>query len=83
MKTKNQILILFLISAFLILGTSCTIVRPGHHHPSRTVIIHPNPSGKIPPGQMKKLTGAKSAKQYAPGQVKKQNGQGKKHKKNK
>ena len=76
MKTKNQILILFLISAFLILGTSCTIVRPGYHHPSRTVIIHTNPNGKIPPGQMKKMTGEKSAKHYAPGQAKK-------HKKNK
>jgi len=76
MKTKNQILILFLISAFLILGNSCTIIRPGYHHPSRTVIVHTNPNGKIPPGQMKKITGAKSAKQYAPGQQKK-------HKKNK
>jgi len=76
MKTKNQILILFLISAFLIFGTSCRIVRPGYHHPSRTVIIQTNPNGKIPPGKMKKATGAKSAKQYAPGQQKK-------HKKNK
>jgi hypothetical protein len=76
MKTKNQILIFFLISAFLILGNSCTIIRPGYHHPSRTVIIQTNPNGKIPPGQMKKATGAKSAKQYAPGQQKK-------HKKNK
>jgi len=83
MKTKKSILFLFLISAFLILGTSCTIVRPGYHHPSRTVIIHSNPNGKVPPGQMKKATGAKSAKHYAPGQVKKQNGQSKKHKKNK
>jgi hypothetical protein len=72
MKTKNQILILFLISAFLILGTGCTIVRPGYYHPTRTVIIQTNPNGKIPPGQMKKATGAKSAKQYAPGQNKKQ-----------
>jgi len=30
-------------------------------------------NGKIPPGQMKKKTGANSAKQYAPGQVKKNN----------
>ena len=71
MKTRKSYLILFLISAFLILGTSCTIVRPGYHRPSRTVIIHTNPNGKIPPGQMKKATGAKSAKQYAPGQQKK------------
>jgi hypothetical protein len=76
MKTKNQFLILFLVSLFLIFGTSCTVIRPQHHHPSGTVIIHSNPSGKIPPGQMKKATGAKSAKQYAPGQAKK-------HKKNK
>jgi hypothetical protein len=76
MKTKNQILILFLISVFLILGTSCTIVSPQYNHPSRTVIIKTNPNGKIPPGQMKKMTREKSAKQYAPGQVKK-------HKKNK
>lgn len=72
MKTRKSYLILFLISAFLILGTSCTIVRPGYHPPSRTVIIKTNPNGKIPPGQMKKATGAKSAKQYAPGQQKKQ-----------
>jgi len=83
MKTKKHLLILFLVSVFLIIGNSCTIVRPGYRHPSRTVIIHSNPSGNVPPGQMKKMTGAKSAKQYAPGQVKKQNGQGKKHKKNK
>lgn len=76
MKTKKAILFLFLISTFLILGTSCTIVRPGYHHPTRTVIIRTNPNGKIPPGQMKKVTGAKSAKNYAPGQTKK-------HKKNK
>jgi len=71
MKTRKSYLILFLISAFLILGTGCTIVRPGYHHPSKTVIIRTNPNGKIPPGQMKKATGAKSAKQYAPGQQKK------------
>jgi len=76
MKTKKQTLILFLVSAFLIIGSSCTIIRPGYHHPSRTVIIRTNPNGKVPPGQMKKATGAKSAKDYAPGQQKK-------HKKNK
>ncbi len=76
MKTKNQILILFLISAFLILGTSCTMVRPGYHQPSRTVVVHTEHNGKVPPGQMKKMTGEKSAKHYAPGQ-------NKKHKKNK
>ena len=76
MKTRKSILFLFLISAFLILGTGCTIVRPGYYHPTRTVIIRTNPNGKVPPGQMKKKTGEKSAKHYAPGQQKK-------HKKNK
>ncbi|HAQ20799.1 MAG TPA: hypothetical protein DCR40_16435 [Prolixibacteraceae bacterium] len=83
MKTKKQFLILLLISVFLILGASCKIARVGYYHPTRTVILQTNPNGKMPPGHMKKATGAKSAKQYAPGQVKKQNGQGKKHKKNK
>jgi len=72
MKTRKPFLILFLLAAFLVFGTGCTIIRPGYHHPSRTVIIKTNPNGKIPPGQMKKATGAKSAKQYAPGQQKKQ-----------
>lgn len=76
MKTRKSFLILFLFAAFLIFGTGCTIIRPGYHHPSRTVIIKTNPNGKIPPGKMKKATRAKSAKHYAPGQ-------NKKHKKNK
>ena len=76
MKTKKQILFFFLISAFLILGNSCTMVRPAYHHPSRTVIVRTNPNGKVPPGHMKKMTGEKSAKHYAPGH-------NKKHKKNK
>ena len=84
MKTQRHFLILFLVSVFLVFGTGCMVIRPQHHpRPSRTVIIHSNPSGKIPPGQMKKATGAKSAKHYAPGQQKANKGQGKKHKKNK
>ncbi|WP_343671450.1 hypothetical protein [Chitinophaga sp.] len=39
----------------LLLFSSCYTVRPAGH------------SGKVPPGQMKKATGAKSARQYAPG----------------
>lgn len=73
MKTKKHLLILLLLSVFLVFGTGCTVVRPHYHHPSRTVIIQSNPNGKVPPGQMKKMTGAKSAKQYAPGQQKKHN----------
>jgi hypothetical protein len=80
MKTRKPFLIHFLLAVFLVFGSGCTIIRPGYHHPSRTVIIHTNPNGKIPPGQMKKATGAKSAKQYAPGQVKKQSGKSKKYK---
>jgi hypothetical protein len=76
MKTKKQLISFLFFSVFLIFGTGCAIVQPGYHHPSRTVILRTNPTGKIPPGQMKKMTGEKSARDYAPGQVKK-------HKKNK
>jgi hypothetical protein len=73
MTNKKQTLILFFISVFMIAGTGCTIVHPKYRQPSRTVIVRTNPSGKVPPGQMKKMTGEKSAKQYAPGQAKKHN----------
>ncbi|MBL3545969.1 MULTISPECIES: hypothetical protein [Chryseobacterium] len=33
--------------------------------------LKPNGNHGLPPGQVKKVTGAKSAKQYAPGQYKK------------
>ncbi len=36
------------------------------------VIVHGDQK-KVPPGQMKKATGSKSAKPYAPGQQKKKN----------
>lgn len=35
--------------------------------------LRPPGHGGMPPGQVKKITGAKSAKHYAPGQVKKKN----------
>jgi len=35
------------------------------------VATHTTPSGKVPPGQAKKMTGSQSAKPYAPGQQKK------------
>lgn len=53
---KRLILLLFLGS---ILATSCTV-------------YHETPSGKLPPGQAKKVYGTKSAKPFAPGQQKKQ-----------
>ena len=69
MKTKNLLAILILITIFLIPATGCKVVYPHRH--SKMVILQPNPSGKVPPGQVKKATGAKSAKEYAPGQNKK------------
>lgn len=32
--------------------------------------VHTTAKGDVPPGQMKKITGSKSAKAYAPGQQK-------------
>jgi hypothetical protein len=46
------LLILFLITSLL----SCGVIYTRN-----------NSSGKIPPGQAKKMTGSKSAKYYAPG----------------
>lgn len=51
-KYSKHIALLFLLSSLM----SCRI------HPITTT-----PSGKIPPGQAKKITGSKSAKYYAPG----------------
>ena len=51
-----------LVLITIILSTACT----------RTVVVTTTkPSGHIPPGQAKKMTGSKSAKPYAPGQQKK------------
>lgn len=46
--------------------SSCRTILVGNPHPVKT-----NANGDIPPGQLKKLTGEKSAKKYAPGQQKK------------
>jgi len=56
----NRLIIVLLVT--LSLSTACT---------RKTVIVKTTPSGKIPPGQAKKMTGSKSAKPYAPGQQKK------------
>lgn len=69
MKTKKNFLLLLALSVFLLFGSSCVVYR-GHSHP-RGQVISSKPYGKVPPGQMKKMTGAKSAKAYAPGQQKK------------
>lgn len=59
---KKSIILFLLVTMFF--GASCT---------STTTIstVKTNESGKVPPGQMKKMTGEKSAKRYAPGQQKK------------
>lgn len=63
MKTLFRLFLLILFSASIL--TSCGV----HHR-------HVAKSHKAPPGQVKKMTGSKSAKPYAPGQNKKK----KKHK---
>lgn len=68
---KNQKLIFTIISIIIItlFSSGCQMIHS--HHRSNTVIIQSNPNGKIPPGQLKKVTREKSAKKYAPGQNKK------------
>jgi hypothetical protein len=68
MKTKKNLLIILLFGVFLLTGTGCHVIYPQHHTKST---VHTNGKGEIPPGQQKKMTGEKSAKQYAPGQEKK------------
>ncbi|HAH24307.1 MAG TPA: hypothetical protein DCL77_11235 [Prolixibacteraceae bacterium] len=69
MKTNKHFLLLLVLSVFLLFGTSCKVYRVHTYHKGQVVSTRPN--GKVPPGQMKKMTGAQSAKAYAPGQVKK------------
>lgn len=69
MKTIKHFLPLLVFSLFVLLGTGCRVQSPTYH--KRGVIISTHPQGKIPPGQLKKMTGAQSAKAYAPGQNKK------------
>jgi len=68
MKTKKQFLFLLVLSVFIVFGTSCAVIVPGHH--SHSTHYYSSKS-KMPPGQAKKMTGSKSAKQFAPGQQKK------------
>ncbi len=70
MKTK-VILLALCLSMFSF--SSCQTLFIANSYPFKT-----KANGDIPPGQMKKLTGEKSAKAYAPGQQKT-----KKNKKNK
>jgi hypothetical protein len=59
MKTTRFLKYLFTIVLLTLFVTSCSV------HTSSSN------SGKIPPGQAKKMSGSKSAKNYAPGQQKK------------
>lgn len=54
---KKVKLLISLAFSLLILGSCVSVKTTG--------------SGKVPPGQAKKITGSKSAKPYAPGQQKK------------
>ncbi len=68
LKTKKTCFIVILLAAFLLTGSSCHVIYPQHHSKQQ---VHSNAKGDIPPGQKKKMSGEKSAKQYAPGQEKK------------
>jgi hypothetical protein len=71
MKKFRLAIVLTLLVFSVIAVSSCRVFYPTHPaKKTNTVIIQSNPSGKVPPGQMKKATGAKSAKKYAPGQNK-------------
>jgi len=63
MKAKSFILLLVVSTLTF---SSCRTIYVWNNHTVKT-----NAKGDIPPGQMKKLTGEKSAKKYAPGQQKK------------
>ena len=67
MKTKSLLWVIFLCFAIFTITPGCKVYHTNHK--SGTVVTS-NPSGKVPPGQAKKATGAKSAKEYAPGQNK-------------
>ncbi|KHJ37386.1 hypothetical protein PBAC_24540 [Pedobacter glucosidilyticus] len=56
MKNLKSAISVFVIFAFIL--SSCAYQTAGR-------------SGKVPPGQAKKMTGSKSAKPFAPGQRKK------------
>ncbi len=68
MKTKRYFIVLLLLSVFLVFETGCAVIMPAHHSNNTH---HYSSKSKMPPGHAKKMTGAKSAKQYAPGQNKK------------
>lgn len=62
MRTTMFFKYLLFSALFMFFITSCSV---------HTVHNSSSNSGKIPPGQAKKMSGSKSAKAYAPGQKKK------------
>jgi len=62
---KRYLILILLVALFSFGASSCAVTRvPAHRN------------GTVPPpGQMKKVTGSKSAKQYAPGQQKNNKGE--------
>jgi hypothetical protein len=73
MKNLFRIMFVMLVTVFL---ASCVVhgkppkaPKPPKHPTGK---IHPGHKGvHLPPGQVKKITGSKTAKPYAPGQLKK------------
>lgn len=70
MKMSKNLLLLFVFSLFLLLGSGCHTHRHYPQYHKKGMIITSKPNGKVPPGQVKKMTGDRSAKAYAPGQNK-------------
>jgi len=67
MKKYFRFTLLIMAAAALLSAGSCTVFYPVGGRPAHRVVVRSH----VPPGQMKKITGEKSAKAYAPGQQKK------------
>lgn len=57
------------MSYLIIMGIITAAIGSSCHR--KVVIVKTTPAHRLPPGQAKKITGAKSARAYAPGQQKK------------
>lgn len=80
MIEKRNLVILLILYFFLMFASSCRVSHPQYH--KKGMIITTKPTGKLPPGQLKKQMGTQSAKAYAPGQNKGSKGKDPKYKKN-
>ena len=58
MKTKGQIIILFLLSVLLIFGTGCSSSR--RHHKSKGQLISSKPNGRLQPGEIDNMSGKRN-----------------------